>query len=137
MERTEIIKALECCKTTTPEDCIECPYRNKGNSLYTGCVNTLVKDTLSLINELAEENERLRAEKEAIEIFNKDYKSINKRLKEQLDDKCDRCIERERADTVRKMQERLEKECLIDRGYEVLLEGTIDQIAKEMLEGTK
>lgn len=51
----EIIRALECCKTTTPEDCIECPYRNKGNSLYTGCVNTLVKDALSLIKELTAE----------------------------------------------------------------------------------
>ena len=42
-----------------------------------------------------------------------------------------------KKDTVRKMQERLNNECLMDRGYEVFLEGTIDQIAKEMLEGEK
>ena len=40
------------------------------------------------------------------------------------------------ADTVRKMQERLNNECFVNRGYEVFLEGTIDQIAKEMLEGS-
>ena len=42
-----------------------------------------------------------------------------------------------KADTVRKMQERLKHECLIDSGYEVLQIGTIDQIAKEVLEENK
>ena len=40
-----------------------------------------------------------------------------------------------RADTVRKMQERLKQECLVDSGWEVFQIGTIDQIAKEMVEG--
>jgi hypothetical protein len=59
------------------------------------------------------------------------------RLEKLLDDKCDRCIERERADTVRKMKERLK--ALLKTDY---INGTrehalsvIDQIAKEMLEG--
>lgn len=60
--KDEIIKALERCKTSSPEDCIECPYRNKGNSLYTGCVNTLVKDTLALINELTAKNDAIAEE---------------------------------------------------------------------------
>lgn len=42
-----------------------------------------------------------------------------------------------KADIVRKMQERLKRECLIDSGYEVLQIGTIDQITKEMLEEDK
>lgn len=61
----------------------------------------------------------------------------NKRLNKLLDDKCDRCIERERADTVRKMQERLKAECnkyLLHST--IMLRYHIDKIAKEMLEGT-
>jgi hypothetical protein len=95
LNREQIIKAMECCRTNSEMDCIDCPYRNKGNDLYAGCVNTLLVDALSLIKELTEENERLRAEN---------------------DDLCDNiaCLEfdNENAErrTVRKMQEQLKME---------------------------
>ena len=58
LKREEIIKALECCKVG--EDCWACPYDNVG--VYSQCEPKLLEDALSLINELAEENERVRGE---------------------------------------------------------------------------
>ena len=146
MEHNDIIKALECCITNSEMDCINCPYRGIVNDLYDGCVNTLVKDALSLIKELTEENERLKAENETLEIYNADYKYKNKELtafnrrwaKEcaELQDECEYI----KADTVREMQERLKYTLCInnEENYEIFdyaytLE-TIDQIAKEMLD---
>ena len=62
MEREQIIKALECCKTPLASDCEKCSYTGKRleDGVYEGCVNCLVGDALSLIKELTEENERLR-----------------------------------------------------------------------------
>ena len=52
-----IKKGLECCSADTA-DCHNCPYSEfaEGN-----CFDNNKKDALSLINELTEENERLRA----------------------------------------------------------------------------
>ena len=87
------------------------------------------EDYKGQIKKLAEENERLRADvaKEFTCVFGTPHKVSDCPITDE--------IAKAKADTVRKMQERLNKECLIDRGYEVLLEGTIDQIAKEMVEG--
>lgn len=53
MERTEIIKALECCSKIA--FCgAKCPYFEEG-----GCVRKLTGAALSLIKELTEENEEL------------------------------------------------------------------------------
>jgi hypothetical protein len=56
----QIIKALECCANN--DECVgeACPY------YATGCEKSMPKDALSLIKELTEENERLRAESVAI-----------------------------------------------------------------------
>ena len=89
MEREKIIKALECCKTVDELDCKSCGYKGKigDDGAYIGCVNCLIADALSLINELTEENERLREDNH---ILATEFK--------------DKII----SDTVRKMQERLE-----------------------------
>ena len=57
MEREQIIKALECCKTPLASDCENCVYTGKRleDGVYEGCVNCLVGDALSLIKELIEE----------------------------------------------------------------------------------
>ena len=54
LNREQIVKALECCIIG---DCEPCAYRSIIN-----CRDHLCGDVLSLINELAEENEGLRAE---------------------------------------------------------------------------
>ena len=56
LNREQIIKALGICSTTG--DCPNC-YYNDDTSL---CINRILKDALSLIKELTEENERLRDE---------------------------------------------------------------------------
>ena len=79
------------------------------------CISEIAKDALALINELTEKNVG---------------------FKKLLDDRCDRCIERERVDTVRKMQKRL-KERLDRNGWDIAVayaQIIVDQIAKEMLE---
>ena len=61
LNREQIIKALECCKSPLSSDCENCSYTGKRleDGVYEGCVNCLVGDALSLIKELTEENERL------------------------------------------------------------------------------
>ena len=46
-------------------------------------------------------------------------------------------IELIKAEAIREFAERLKKECLIDRGYEILHEGTIDNLVKEMVGDTE
>lgn len=92
-----------------------------------------------------EENERLRAEKETLEIYNADYKfknkelmAFNRRWAKECADLQDEC-ETIKADTVRKMQERLMQEERIFEAYgtrwKIIYSSAIDQIAKEMLGG--
>lgn len=42
------------------------------------------------------------------------------------------CAKATRAEAIRAFVKRLKRECLIDRGYEILHEGTIDNLVKEM-----
>ena len=122
----QVKKALECCIT---DSCISCPYDDVG--VYSQCVPTLLENALALINsqeqrikELTEENERLKTD---LEIRNMKRASIF-----EIADAFDRG----RTAGVRKMQERLHERfhdrVAYTRSY---VHDTIDQIAKEMLEG--
>ena len=123
----------------------------------------LVNNTLSLIKELTEENERLRAENvdcrlgfTLLEDAFKKLEKINTQLEEEktllesqyetmydtiegniraeiaeCENSCDWCEGKVKADTVRKMQERLKTEFKDWLGIPYI----IDQIAKEMLKG--
>ena len=147
--REQIIKALECC--TNCSCGTECPYYE-----YEPCQTALDKDVLSLIKELTEENESwqksLITQKEnadkayyelACEVEN--LRAENERLREDNEIKSQKranifeianAYERGKADTVRKMQERLKEafnhypqrcgECCKEK---------VDQISKKMLEG--
>lgn len=126
MERTEIIKALECCtKAESWGDCEEmgCPAHTKQGCHYylrtdDDYENTiyieLCKDALSLIKELTE---GIKARDDTISRFIETMPLV-------------------KADTVQKMQERL-KEKAYTNNYcqEVVLLSDIGQIAKEMIEG--
>ena len=43
------------------------------------------------------------------------------------------CAKATRAEAIKEFAERLKRECLIARGYEILHEGTIDNLVKEMV----
>ena len=125
----QVKKALECCYMQGlehTENCPECPYTN----LYPNCTEYLGKDALALINsqeqrikELTEELTRKETE------YNELYEFCESYRKE---------IGEVKADTVRKMQERLHERFGADanRVYSNYnIHRYIDQIAKERLEG--
>jgi hypothetical protein len=98
-----------------------------------------MSDALSLIKELTEENERLRAENEALAISEVKECEISQMLVYRIRYKHP-AVMAVIADTVRKMQERLKRRFKADRdaiytGYNI--HRYIDQIEKEMLEGEK
>ena len=118
LKRDEIIKALECCKSDDMTHCRRCPY---DTGLY--CMCNMSADALSLINELTEENERLRAIPEQL------HKEMSERIVEE------RKIERKLA--VREMQERLNDTKIKFGSDYYIFAGNVDVIAEEMLEGVK
>lgn len=112
MEREQIIKALGYCIPFSPK-CGECPYREIAD--LDGCIATNMRNALALIEELTEENDTLKDTNEHLAVI----------------------LVETKADTVRKMQERL-KEHLEKPEFPwdsfTVAEEVIDQIAKEMLE---
>lgn len=156
LNREQIIKALECCETGRAVSCEKCPMLNIETSDDVVCSEMLARYALSLIKELTEENEawqqRLISQEEkadkayhdlACEV--EDLRAENERLRDtayRLE--CE--VHRERANTVRKMQERLFEEFLLIARCQLNNEpnitsqdayAAIRRVAKEMLEGTK
>ena len=110
LNREQIIKALERCLVES--NCTGCPLHHQ---YETDCLKYAGEKALSLIKELTEENESLSQS-----LAN--TKSILANCK---------------TDTVRKMQEKLKG--AFNFGHTILEKSIcdiIDQIAKEMLEGT-
>ncbi len=95
---------------------------------------------MEIFGQWSEKCERLTEENERLQLTVGAYQVKDALLSSQLDDKCDRCIARDRADTVREMQERLEahlEKPEFPWDSFTVAEEVIDQIAKEMLEGEK
>lgn len=103
--KEDIIKAIECHKIN---NCCKCPYEGLPN-----CIDALCNNTVEFIKELTEECEILT---------------------KALDSKCDECIARERAGTVKKMHSEIKDRCIKGGIYPAFVATTIDQIAKEMIE---
>ena len=127
LKREEIVKALECC---TNCNCDVCPYvPEQGTHKGTiGCNDELMINAISLINELTEENERLK----------KRLKATNYMITPDERIEMIPTVESVRADTVREMQERLKVrfkggKCNLYTVYNI--QRYIDQIAEEILEG--
>lgn len=133
LNREQIIKALECCtrgrRNKDDRPCNECPYNEcnlvggtSERQIAGTCQGWLMKDALSLIKELTEENEKLRNDRGAL---------------------CSHlvCAEIEKrntiADTVQKMKDRLDKHFCHDPAFlgveQRLIMDVIVQIAKEIL----
>ena len=150
----EIKKALEYCSNHSVSDCSNvCPYDK-----YTRCRTELTKDSLTLINELESENERLNKsdtskEESSIEYYNlyRDFKRENQTLK-------DRIVELEKenkskTDTItdllknqefyeteklKQFAERLKKRTILYSGinvkYEAITADIIDEVLKEYID---
>ena len=138
LKREQIIKALECCtrgrKSKEDRPCLDCPY-NECNLVggtskrqITGtCQGWLMKDALLLIKELTDENEMLQ---KLCKLRDQDNKDTCELLFKAEDEN-----KRLRADTVRKMHSEIEARCIKGGIYPAFVKTTIDQIAKEMMEG--
>lgn len=117
MEREKIIKALECCGQDGIDYCRECPIKERCRKEP----NLPERMALSLIKELIEEIKFHR-------------KTIAENAQKALDVALEE-IEKTKADTVRKMKEAIDERCIKGGIYPVFVKRTIDQIAKEILEG--
>lgn len=138
-----IKKALECC-TSESSKCADCPRYS-----FVPCTKSLLTDALSLIKELTEENERLRAvidkKEETMQMIAQEKQVYCDKLVIAKEDiarlrdtayrlECE--VHRERADTVRQMQEEIKKTLsALCKGDVSEICRMVDQIAKEMLEG--
>lgn len=118
----QIIQAMKCCYTDE-DNCLNCPYMND----YDSCVG-LSKNALALIEQLTEENERLKSVE-----FTCGFIKPHKVLECPIFDE----IVKAKADTVREMQERIKTRCIKSGIYPAIVARAIDQIAKEMLEGDR
>jgi hypothetical protein len=126
LKRDDIIKALEHCFGNEP--CSKCEWHEKGN----GCLSKLAQSALSLIKELTEENERLKADKDY-------WKNRAKESESEYAQAVKRGYNLGAIDYVGSFAERLKAETITIQDHtgklgSVVLVGTIDQIAKEMLE---
>ena len=104
MERDKIIQALECL-TGLPKLCKGCPY--DGTEHYPFCREHCAKDALALIKELTEEIKDLEAD------YGRVYEQAEADIHGNMTDggtSCHWCMEKTKADTVKRMQERLQEE---------------------------
>ena len=101
MTDNEIIKAFECCCLYDVMFCDKCPNKDTCGEIDVG------ESILDLINRLKAENKKneniIRLADKTIETQNAEIE----RLKKQLDDKCDRCIARDKFEARKEFAERL------------------------------
>ena len=148
LNREQIIKALLHCIW---QDCVDCPYA------FVECESVLPQNALSLINELTEEVNDLKEDKELYSVFCEDYKKQvkklteeNERLREDNEIKSKKRVstfeivnayERARADTVSEIKTRFAMHYGTYTSKDMTLIAEVfrllDQIAKEMVECTK
>ena len=130
LNREQIIKALECCLVES--NCTGCPLHHQ---YETDCLKYAGEKALSLIKELTEDNE---AQAETITNLIDTIKNVSgvKEEYEAFIGGLKPKIDEIRADTVRKMQERLNAQKFTHKNFgELVYVDDIDKIAKEMLEG--
>lgn len=94
----------------------------------------VLKDALSLLNELSEEIERLRAENEALAISEVKECEISQMLVYRIRDKHP-AVMAVIADTVRKMQTEIEARCIKGGIYPAFVKNVVNQVAEEILSG--
>lgn len=123
MKPEDVMKALECCVVNS--NCNGCPFW-EGYVTHNNCLQIAIKNAIALLREKDAEIERLTR---ICDSYVLQYgTAVDKEA----------FLKHERADTVRKMQERLRKEaypfpCAIGVEYAVPY-CKVDQIAKEILE---
>lgn len=110
MNADAIVKALKCCNVPSGRACSECPYHEVGVE----CRTKRNKDAVELILELVDERRR------CLEALS------------ELADNIGLLKDKEKTDTVRKMQEKIRAKS--EYGTINISPWQLDQIAKEVLD---
>lgn len=145
LNREQIIKALHCCKWDDVSMCKQCPYYKPSDSNST-CISEMSIDALALIYELIAENKLINVElgnanSEILRLIEreKELTEENERLRDTICSQygnCGHALKKAKADTVKKMQERIKAEKFHHKNFgDLVYMADIDRIAKEMLEG--
>lgn len=135
----EIVKALEWCNSLSKRCGDGCPYYEIPYKNGKRCSEMMIDDALDLINRLQAKNkeldEKLIIQKGLIDT----QKAEIERLQKLLDDKCDKCIARDRAEAIKEFWKRFDKVLCENIGpskrvyWKISSDG--DNIVKEMTEG--
>lgn len=104
MTDNEIIKALECCHKQHHSNCEACPNEETCEEI------DIIDSVITLINRKDTE--------------------INE-LKKLLDKRCDRCIEQNKSEAIKKFAEKLKN---LHTEYDTVTKREIDSLAEEMTE---
>ena len=134
LNREQIIKALSMCWDTT---CTDCEFNDNCEGHW-----QVLENALALIKELTEDRTYHLSQIDAKDVIINDLNEKHNRLLEENEDwkaiaeQYQKQFEDAKADTVRKMQERLKAQKFTHKNLgELVYVEDIDQIAKEMLEG--
>lgn len=135
---SELSRYQELCKKIADEnEYLKSTDIGDLNQEYDSLAKSL-EDAIELIDKLrakkamlTEENERLRVENETLKIATNDqYSHLC-----DCHDKIAEMLRQKEADTVREMHSEIKERCIKGGIYPAFVASTIDQIAKEMLEG--
>ena len=131
-KREEIIKALERCLTLEYGiACKGCTLSYKDERRM-DCLEILMRSSLALIKELTEEIKDLEAD------YDRVYEQAEADIHGNMADggtSCHWCTDKTRADTVKKMQEKLSDTKFKFGSDYYIYANNVDVIAKELLEG--
>lgn len=146
MNTEQIVKALECCKSFRDfYACDNCPYGNAVLADDESCTNRMSQDALALIKELQAHNENLQKENKylreslADEREHKEDMSVEFTCVFGQPHKVSDCpiteeIDKAKADTVKKMQDKLKATFCPDADYFGCdIHSAINEKAKEIL----
>lgn len=130
MATEQILKALAHCSSGASREinCRPCPLYGQSH-----CIVKLCKGALSIIDEKQAHNENLQKENKYL----RERLAEEAKIKEDCFFSVDFDIKALKADTVKKMQERLKDTMLNENDLICLSTNELDQIAKEILEGTQ
>ena len=106
---------MECCKNCCCKQCDEEPD---------------FQEAIDLINRQKAENESLKSSNN--EKF-RQWNMLAEKTKQHYSDLYNEAKDGLKAEAYKEFAERLKKETLSDRGYDILQQGTIDNILKEMV----
>lgn len=122
-------EALKCC-TDNRDRCAECPL----DRLIT-CKEQLIISAYNLVNQLDEDNAWLVQQNEIYEALNKKLEDACEAYAWQYGEPVSKqlFLQKERVDTVKKMQSEIEVRCIAGGIYPAFVKSTISKVVEDML----